>query len=487
MGVRFWKAALVALSGLVLCGAALAQLSIGREHILPLFVSEANSMPTASGVTQQGFVRIINHSEQIAMVFIFGVDDAGNERGPVMLELGGGRTVHLNSGDLENGNAGKGLPQGLGPAMGHWRLYLHSEYDIEPQAYIRTRPDGFLTAMSAVAPAGGLRHWVSIFNPASNFNQRSWLRLVNLSRNGANVTISGVDDAGMAGARAGEFRLGALEAMAVTAEDLEVGNGFGDGTGKWQLAVISDQPILVMSLLETPTGHLSNLSAAKVDYRGPAGVWKLTFDDGLSEDGYLIATTDSRLYGWLPEMSGNPWVVDGTYGSDAGRLNALGEVYESGEVQSQGAGMRGGSESFELAATYQQGDWMRGSYTVGNGSARAFNGWAVPGFDRGADAAGLAGAWKTSDEDLMFSINAAAEFEGELNLGTLRCSLSGALDGINPAFNLYESNAEADCGLFDLKVILAVGDATNAGGNDHAIALVIARGDAVAIGATATR
>ena len=36
----------------------------------------------------------------------------------------------------------------------------------------------------------------------------------------------------------------------------------GNGTGKWQLAVRSDNAIDVMSLIQNRTGHLTNLSSA---------------------------------------------------------------------------------------------------------------------------------------------------------------------------------------------------------------------------------
>ena len=36
----------------------------------------------------------------------------------------------------------------------------------------------------------------------------------------------------------------------------------GDGAGKWRLVVTSVPPIQVMSLLASPTGHLTNLSTA---------------------------------------------------------------------------------------------------------------------------------------------------------------------------------------------------------------------------------
>ncbi|MXX30620.1 MAG: hypothetical protein F4Z45_13255, partial [Gammaproteobacteria bacterium] len=176
MRIRYLVMALgMALGLLFLGGKALAQPSMGREHMLPLFLSTLNA-------DQQGFVRVINHSAEEATVQISGYDDAGQAGGSATLTLGAKETVQFNSEDLELGNAGKNLSGGLGaPSMGNWRLHLHSEQDIEPLAYIRTPKDGFLTSMSAVAPEGRMQHRVAIFNPASNPNQRSWLRLVNLS------------------------------------------------------------------------------------------------------------------------------------------------------------------------------------------------------------------------------------------------------------------------------------------------------------------
>ena len=58
------------------------------------------------------------------------------------------------------------------------RLELSSPLDIEALAYIRTT-DGFLTGMNATAPTVLGEIWVPTFNPASNTNQVSYLRLVN--------------------------------------------------------------------------------------------------------------------------------------------------------------------------------------------------------------------------------------------------------------------------------------------------------------------
>ena len=60
-------------------------------------------------------------------------------------------------------------------------------------------------------------------------------------------------------------------ALTFTAAELEAGDGgrlaggLGNGEGKWRLRVRSDEPIAVMSLLETPTGHLTNVSTGTAD------------------------------------------------------------------------------------------------------------------------------------------------------------------------------------------------------------------------------
>ena len=59
-------------------------------------------------------------------------------------------------------------------------------------------------------------------------------------------------------------------AKTVRSDDLESGaagfsGSLGDGTGKWRLDVESNQPIIVLNLMSTPTGHITNLSAPPVE------------------------------------------------------------------------------------------------------------------------------------------------------------------------------------------------------------------------------
>ena len=220
--------------------------------------------PSASEPLREGFVRVINHSTEAGEVTIDPVDDSGREFDTITLSIDDSETVHFNSGDLETGNEGKGLSGSTGSGQGDWRLVFSSDLDIEALSYIRTE-DGFLTAMHDVAPVEGDIHQVAIFNPGSNRNQVSRLRLINPTDATAEVTIRGTDDKGMPGSGEVSLSLDAGTAREITAEHLESGGTglagmLGDGSGKWRLQVESEQAVVAMSLLESPTDHLTNLS-----------------------------------------------------------------------------------------------------------------------------------------------------------------------------------------------------------------------------------
>ncbi len=220
--------------------------------------------PSASEPLRQGFVRIINHSGSAGEIRIDPVDDSGRSFDTIVLSIDANRTIHFNSDELEGGNTAKGLSGMTGAGQGSWRLAFSSDLDIEVLSYIRTM-DGFLTSMHDVAPAGGDVHHVAIFNPGSNRDQESRLRLVNPGTETAEVSIRGMDDKGRAGSGEVQLSVNGGTAREISAHQLESGDtslsgSLGDGAGKWRLEVESEQDIVAMSLLESPTFHLTNLS-----------------------------------------------------------------------------------------------------------------------------------------------------------------------------------------------------------------------------------
>ena len=229
----------------------------GIHHLLPYFLARRTP-------GRQGLVRIVNFSDRAGTVTVTAIDDAGRNHGTETLDLDAGGAVHFNSDDLERGNREKGL-SGVGAGTRDWRLLVASELDIQPLAYVRT-DDGFITRMDDVEEkleGAGNRYIVHFANPGHNRNQRSYLRLINTGSASSRITIRAHDDAGVQRGPV-SFSLPAGEARHVTASELETGQGLsgrlGTGSGKWRLLVSGTQPVHVMSLLDTPTGNITNLS-----------------------------------------------------------------------------------------------------------------------------------------------------------------------------------------------------------------------------------
>ena len=228
----------------------------GDVLLLPLF------LPAAS--QRQGFARVSNITGKAGTVTILALDDRGREFGPVELAFAPWQTRHFNSTDLEQGNPDKGLVGRIGDGTGNWTLALTTDLElVRAIAYVRTA-DGFVTSMDDVVRYADGQYTVPTFNPGSNRNQQSSLRLTNLGDDDAALTITSIDDAGRAGGDV-QLTLGEDLSRTLTAQQLEAGvagitGRLGDGAGKWRLMVRADQPINVMSLLLSPTGNLANLS-----------------------------------------------------------------------------------------------------------------------------------------------------------------------------------------------------------------------------------
>ena len=232
---------------------------------------------------REGFIRFDNLSSESGNVRITGADDTGRWIDPVELSIAAGAAVNLNSRDLEQGNAAKGLPVGIGDGRGAWRLGIStdsdSDLDVKAYSYIRTA-DGFVTAVTGGSPSYNL----GFFNPGSNTRQVSRLRLIARdSYYGApGITIRGRDDAGSAGSTfddlasisvsipSGSFA-GRRSSPVRTLTAQEIEGSLGGGAGKWRLylrdgwtrihRVVLVGGFYVQNLLSTPTGHLADLSS----------------------------------------------------------------------------------------------------------------------------------------------------------------------------------------------------------------------------------
>ena len=250
------------LDGFGASGAGLATASSTRTHV-PL-------LPSSSNPLRGGLVRIVNPSARAGEVRIEAIDDAGWRSEPVTLAIGAGETAQLTSRDLEWGNAAIGLSGSTGPGTGNWRLEVFSRLDIEVLPHARAA-DGTLSAMGDIVAAEDNVHRVALFHPADGPDAASKLRLTNRSAQALRADITGIDDAGASpgGIRAASVsvEIAAHASVLLTAAELETGGShllgaLGDGEGQWRLDIASDGDLAVMNLVETPDGHLSNLSNA---------------------------------------------------------------------------------------------------------------------------------------------------------------------------------------------------------------------------------
>lgn len=101
----------------------------------------------AGNTTQESFLRVSNWSNTGGKVTVEGFDDAGLPEGtPITFTLTAGESKQFNSGDLESGNAAKGLSGAFGDGTGKWRLVVTGEFDnMRVTSLNRNNTDGTLT------------------------------------------------------------------------------------------------------------------------------------------------------------------------------------------------------------------------------------------------------------------------------------------------------------------------------------------------------
>ena len=215
----------------------------GREHRVALFPAAAR--------TTQGVVGVANRSEEAGEVRIAAWDDDGVPHGPLSLPLGAGESAHFDSGDLEAGNAAKGLEGATGPGAGDWRLVLTSALALEVEAYLRTG-DGVLSRLSERVAQSATGQRVVLLRPGRDGAAVSWLRLINANPQGAAVRIEGRDDEGHTVGEPVRLWLAPEAARTLSLRELESGNAPGLsgalGAGTGHLVVSADRSIEAMTL-----------------------------------------------------------------------------------------------------------------------------------------------------------------------------------------------------------------------------------------------
>ena len=229
---------------------------LAGDSALPLETQLYVANP-GSNTNQQTFLRFVNDNDTPTSIEVYVIDDTGTVSANTALsfQLGAGQSKQITAHDLENGNDSKNLTNHLCDGQGKWQLRVRSDNPIEVMGLIRT-PDGFLTPLSDSVPRIDGASQVYFANPASNTDQQTFLRIVNLSDEAG--TVTGIDDTGTTSVGSVSFPLTANEAKQITAQDLENGNDakgltgtLDDGMGKWRLTIDSPLDLRVISLIRT--------------------------------------------------------------------------------------------------------------------------------------------------------------------------------------------------------------------------------------------
>lgn len=319
-------------------------------------------VPPADDVLHQGFLRIRNPLAQPLTAEFWGVDEGGiRSPGTVVATLPANGALQFNSVDLTFGNTAKGLSGRLGEGVGSWTLVTRAAKPLEPLSYIRT-PDGFLTSMHDRVAGDGIDWWVPMFNPASNPNQVSHLRLVNTEPDPVSVLIDGIDDSGQPGAETVAITLPSLSALDLSASDLELGNiekglagHLGQGNGKWQLHLSATGRIVAQNQLLDPNGNITNLSTIADAIGQAPGLHTLWFFPAASDvqhQGFVRLINRETRSGQV-----RVWGIDDAGATSPGAITLTLAPNQSRQFNSQDAAFGNAGKGLTGSLGTGAGDW----------------------------------------------------------------------------------------------------------------------------------
>lgn len=131
-------------------------------------VVEVYHLNPAGNTQAQSFLRVINPSDSAGIVTIVGIDDNGVDGdSSITFTLGARQSMQLNSEDLENGNAAKGLTGGFGNGAGKWRAVVTGEFSgLRVQGLNRNTTDGTVTNLTD-ADGQGEQQFNKLFDDGS--------------------------------------------------------------------------------------------------------------------------------------------------------------------------------------------------------------------------------------------------------------------------------------------------------------------------------
>ena len=223
-------------------------------------------VPLVYSGTHQDFeslVQITNRSDLPGFVDVVAIDDIGQQKETLRLQLSSEQSIQFSALDLEIGNDSLGIPKGVGLGVGNWRLELYSPLALDASSYVQTR-DGLVVSMHDTVEFDSERYQVATFFQDSEKNRVSQLRLTNLENATAEIIVESLNSQGV---EKGTVRLQLLPGAStlIDSEMLQLGDfsiegELGQSDGTIQLIVSSSTELTVMNLVKSDSGHVTNLS-----------------------------------------------------------------------------------------------------------------------------------------------------------------------------------------------------------------------------------
>jgi len=149
-------------------------------------------------------------------------------------------------------------------------------------------------------------HMVYFALPSDSSGQQSFIRISNRSLDQpATIKLSGIDDLGNSAPNGDvALSLNPGSSIQLLSSDLENGNqdkgllgSLGDGNGNWRFEISADQEIVVMSLVRTPDGFLTNLGAVSSKESGEVTVLTMNPGSNISQRSFLRLINNSSESG----------------------------------------------------------------------------------------------------------------------------------------------------------------------------------------------
>lgn len=227
---------------------------LANSHSIPMFQN-------ASDGDAYSLIRIRNYANVSGVVTAMVRDDDGTEIGPIDLSLNEDTTELVLSDFLE----AAAEVDADWPTVEFVQIEITSDLVLEVFPFF-VQTSGLYVPMYELAPENRFGTRVVYFETDSENTVDSLLRVGNPNATETRVTIYGRDSAGKV-SRDISFSLKPFGARTVLETELMNGGAgiegrLGSSSADWQLFVMSDQRVNVMSLSRTAEGDLRNLSSA---------------------------------------------------------------------------------------------------------------------------------------------------------------------------------------------------------------------------------